>query len=601
METESLNTSLDKAKKHYSSMFSLPSLRNAFFSIVAICAIGISLAVFVLFPSISSVLLGVALFVFTVLADLIISKIVLAEDSIFTTRRTLVLSVVGWLFWFLFLFLGVGLSYLFDWLIWVKLSLVGYCVVLTLRTIVFTATSTSTIGKQLISIFLQPALCIVAFLVFWINISTAFFGQILLVILLMPILAYATVFILLNSINSLGKNALSLPALPLFKAFLLNWVNSLNEPLENFLEEIGEDSTIEVSLLKFDSSKPKAAIILPLVHPGPFKNIGSSLLPSLLKHEFERKFSCTACVPLGILGHELDLASQIQNQKIISKVISSVNFEATSNLASPSVRVQEGIATTTCQIFGDSVFVSFSLAPKTTEDLPQELGRFVSEEAKKYGLKYSIVVNAHNSLTEVMDTDQNVAALHISAAECLKQAVGITQAPFRVGSATVYANEFSLKQGMGDGGITALVIEVAGQKTVYVVIDGNNMISGLRERVLSSLGSLGFDQSEVFTTDTHSVSALVTGKRGYHPLGEVMDQDILIKRICEASKKAEDNLELVKAGCRKFVVPNVRVIGEDHLGIISSLVDKAIARAKHLAVPVFGLEGLILLLLMTIF
>jgi predicted neutral ceramidase superfamily lipid hydrolase len=115
------------------------------------------------------------------------------------------------------------------------------------------------------------------------------------------------------------------------------------------------------------------------------------------------------------------------------------------------------------------------------------------------------------------------------------------------------------------------------------------------------LGSLGFDQSEVFTTDTHSVSALVTGKRGYHPLGEVMDQDILIKRICEASKKAEDNLELVKAGCRKFVVPNVRVIGEDHLGIISSLVDKAIARAKHLAVPVFGLEGLILLLLMTIF
>ena len=93
--------------------------------------------------------------------------------------------------------------------------------------------------------------------------------------------------------------------MPLFRAFILNWVTDANTPLEKYLEEMGEDADIEVSILKFDSSKPKAAVIVPRVHPGPFKNIGSSLLPSLLKHGFEKEYGCDACTPLGILGHEL--------------------------------------------------------------------------------------------------------------------------------------------------------------------------------------------------------------------------------------------------------------------------------------------------------
>ena len=56
--------------------------------------------------------------------------------------------------------------------------------------------------------------------------------------------------------------------MPLFRAFILNWVTDLNAPLEKHLEEMGENADIDVSLLKFDSSKPKAAIIVPLVHPG---------------------------------------------------------------------------------------------------------------------------------------------------------------------------------------------------------------------------------------------------------------------------------------------------------------------------------------------
>jgi putative membrane protein len=597
----SLNRSMDSAKRHYSSMFFLPSFNKALLAVALLCIAGVSLSAFALFHSINSLLLGTSFFAITFLMDLVISKIVLKNDPIFSMRRTLVLSLAGWLIWLFFNALGVGLSFAFSSLLWLKLCLLGFAVVLTLRSLVFTATSTASRGRQVLSTLIQPALCITVFLIFWVTYIGNLAWQVYLFVVASPIIGFIAVSVLLSSIDRLGKSTYSLPALSLFRAFILNWVSDQNAPLEKHLEEMGKDEDIKVTLLKFDASKPKAAIIVPLVHPGPFKNIGSSLLPSLLKQGYEKEFGCAACIPLGILGHELDLASQAQNHKIVSQVITSARFQSTVGLASPFVRVTESFATASCQIFGDIMFLSFSLAPKTTEDLPQELGRIVSEEAKKYGLKKAVIVNTHNSINNIVDIEEHLDSLQKAAFKCLQKAIAKPTKPFMVGAATVFPEEFTLKAGMGTGGITAVVIQVERQKTVYVVIDGNNMISGLREELLESLASLGFDESEVFTTDTHAVSALVTGRRGYHPVGEVMDRELLIRFIGEVAKKAESNLEVCNAGCIQFIVPQVRVIGEEQLNSITTLVDKAISKTKRIVAPIFGVEGLILLLLLLLF
>jgi putative membrane protein len=366
------------------------------------------------------------------------------------------------------------------------------------------------------------------------------------------------------------------------------------------LEKMGGDVDVEVSLLKFDSSKPKAAIIVPLVHPGPFKNIGSSLLPSLLKQEFEKEYCCEACVPLGLLGHELDAASQSQNYKIIDQVLASAKFASSIDTATPFVKVSEDFVTASCQIFGKTALLSFTLAPKTTEDLPQELGSIVREEAAKLGLEFAILVNAHNSLTRSVEIEASIDMLKNVASKCLQMAVSQESYSFEVGSATVYPSEFTLKDGMGAGGITAIVVKVAEQKTAYIVIDGNNMVSGLREKILTSLSSAGFQESEIFTTDTHAVSAVVVGRRGYHPIGEAIDQETLINHISIVARKAADQLETCKAGCRQIVVPKVRVIGGECLNFMTVLVDKTLQKAKRIIVPIFGVEGLILLLLLFI-
>lgn len=605
METEeSLNHSMNKALKHYSSMFFLPSFRKSISLVAALCVGAIALSTFALFPSLEmlsrNILFGASLFTVTLLFDYVTSRTILRNDPIYVLRRTVALSLYCWFLWFIFILLGVIFGVMFNPWLWIQLCLLGFAAVLTLRAVVFISTSSAGILQRLLASFLQPFACIALFVIFWNTIDSAFTFRILPFLAISPVAGFASAFLFVFFIDRLGRRVYGLPAMPLFRAFMLNWVAGLNFPFEDFLEKLGEDEDIEVTLLKFDSHKPKAAIIVPLVHPGPFKNIGSSLLPSMLKRDFEKEFGCDTCVPLGILGHELDLASQIQNQKIIKHVINSAKQASPiADRATPFVKVADGVATASCQIFGKAVLLSFTLAPKTTEDLPQQLGRIVSEEAEKYGLECSIIVNAHNSITESADEEVSLETLHAAASSCLQKAVALPSYPFEVGAATVFPTEYGLKDGMGPGGITAIVVKVAEQKTAYIVIDGNNMVSGLREEILSALKASGFHASEVFTTDTHAVSAVVLGRRGYHPVGEIMNHKTLINYIKEAANAAAKRLEHCKAGYMRLVVPKVRVIGKARLETLSMLVDKALQRAKRIVAPIFLSEGLILILLLT--
>ena len=597
----SLNQSINNAQRHYASLFTLPSFKKALVALAAICLItGVSTVI--VFPSIqgltNGLLLGAELFAVNFIVDFFLTKKIL-KDPIFNLRRTVVLSLFSWVAWLFFLILGVALGATFGFLWWVKLSLLGFATLLTLRTVVFLSVSSASLGRRLIAILVQPLACILPFAVFWTTLNVALI-DFLPFIAIAPVIACMFAFVFVHLLDRIGQKTYGVSSMSLFKAFMLNWVSSLNGPLEKYLEKMGGDADVEVSFLKFDSSKPKAAIIVPLVHPGPFNNIGSSLLPSLLKKEYEKEYGCQACVPLGLLGHELDAASQAQNHKIINQVLASAKFTSSIDKATPFVRVSEGFVTASCQVFGKTAFLSFTLAPKTTEDLPQELGAIVREEAEKLGFDFTIVVNAHNSLTSNAKIEASIDMLRDVASKCLKKAMTQESYSFEVGSATVYPKEFTLKDGMGTGGITAIIVKVAQQKTAYVVVDGNNMISGLREKILSALSSAGFEESEVFTTDTHAVSAVVVGRRGYHPLGEAMNQQTLIKHITGIAQKAAGNLETCKAGCQHIVIPKVRVLGGDCLNFMTVLVDKTIQKAKQIVVPTFAAEGLILILLLAI-
>jgi len=588
---DSLNQSMDKTVKRYSSLFKLPSYAKVLLLLALSCLSAGTLSAFTLFPPsealVNGLFLGFSLFTVNLIFDYVVSRLILGQDPIYDVRRTAALSLFCWGLWLFFILVGVAIGML------VKLCLLGFSAVLTLRLTVFNSTSSTDSKRLLAASLLQPFPCIIPFLLFWPKID---YFLISLFIIFSTIVSVLSSFFFVSLLNRVGEQTLKIPSLSLFKAFLLNWIVGLNAPFEEFLEKLGEEQDVKVSLMKFDASKPKAVIVVPFVHPGPFKNVGSSLLPSMLKNTLENELNCVACVPHGLLGHELDLSSQIQNQKILNSVVESSSFKASEEKATPFIKISNGSATTCCQVFGKFAFLSFTLAPETTEDLPQELGLFVQGEAEKHGLTHCAVVNAHNSINGTVSRQEALNALKATAAKCLEQAVSLRRLPFEVGAATVIPKEFSLKDGMGLGGITVIVVKVGEQKTAYVVIDGNNMVSGLREKILSTLKSMGISEGEVFTTDTHAVNAVILSKRGYHPIGEAIDHEKLIGYIKRATLAAVSDLERAKAGARSITVRNVKVIGEKKLETLCLLTDKVLQRAKMSVIPIFASAGLLLML-----
>ncbi|MBX5320617.1 DUF2070 family protein [Candidatus Bathyarchaeota archaeon A05DMB-3] len=597
---ESFNQYLDSAVKHYSSLFMLPSYRNIVLFTTAVCLIvGLFFAP-TLSPSylglVNGFLCGGALFLITTFSNYFLVFFVLRRDPVYDLRRTAALSLFCWILWFVFIFMGYVTAFFFG-VVWaVRLCLLGFSAVLILRFIVLYVTSSSGFKRFLASSIIPPFLCLVPFMILWLNLADLLRVFLFLVYALGIALASSFLFILL--LDNVGKRIVGASSMSIFKAFLLNWIADLNSPFEVFLDNLSEEQDVKVSILQFDSVNGKAFITVPSVHPGPFKNIGSSLLPSMLKTAIEQKFNSVACVPLGLLGHELDLASQSQNQKIIDYVINSADFKVDEDKATPFIKVGNGLATACCQIFGGAAFIAFSLAPNTTEDIPQELASVVQQEAERLGLKSCVVVNAHNSIDGPVDSKKALEALEAVAVACLEKAPSMDRLPFKIGAATVKPKEFSLADGMGLGGITVVVTQVGKQRTAYIVFDANNMVSGLREKILSALQSTGISDGEVFTTDTHSVNALTLNKRGYHPVGEVMDHEKIIDYVKEATCSAVTNLEWAKVGCRDVLVPRVRVIGQKSLEKLCWLPDKVIQRAKRIVVPLFAVTSLLLMLVL---
>jgi len=598
---DSLAQSMDKAKKRYSSLFRLPSDRKVLLLLAFVSIAGGLLSTITLISSavgiVNGLLLGLSVFLAGLTADCIIYTLILTKDTIYNLRRTMALSLFSWGLWLLFILIGMVFTFSLgfqNW--WLRFCLLGFSAVLILRLLVFSSTSEMGRSRIFAASFLEPFFCVAPFLTLWFITGNSITLYLLLFIIFAVAVGIASTYAFLYPIDRIGKRTLGMRSLSLFRAFVADWVLNLNEPFEQLLEELGEKRNVETSLVKFSSSKSKAVMVVPSVHPGPFKNIGSSLLPSLLKAALEKDLNCTACVPHGLLGHEFDLASQQQNQRIVDHVVATArDLEVSETVVSPFIKVTNGLATACCQVFGNSALISFTLAPKTIEDLPQEVGLFVREEAERNGLDLCTVVNAHNSIDGEAEMQGSMDSLKDVASKCLKKAVSLKKLPFEAGAATVLPKEFSLEDGMGTGGITVIVIKSGEQKSAYVVIDGNNMISGLREEVLTSLNALGINEGEIFTSDTHSVSALILGEQGYHPVGEAMDRKKLIDYIKEATLTAIANLEPARVSSQSVTVTDVTVLGEKQLETLCLLIDRSLETAKRIVAPVFLTAGLVLM------
>lgn len=385
--------------------------------------------------------------------------------------------------------------------------------------------------------------------------------------------------------------------IPLFRAFVYAWAEQHNGPLEDQLAEISEAARLEVDELVFTDpfGVCLGGVVAPYIHPGPFRNVGSSGLSLVLTEGLGG--ACETIVVHGVSSHERDMARSGDMKKIVSALKAAETAQPSAS-CSPMTRAEVSGAKASCQIFGETALLTLTLSPKSHDDISDTVKDRVREAAAARGLG-AVIVDAHNCLDhdDLLD-EKDIENLVAAAVEALEKAISLPREPFKVGVSRVRPSEWGLNEGMGPCGIAAVVVETSAGRNAYIVFDTNNMIQGFREELLAHVASLGYVEAETMTSDTHLVNAIGATDRGYHPAGEAMEHGRTLRYVEEALSAAKPRP--AEASFTRIAVDDVPIIGVKGIEMLRGVVKtsfRVFIRTAITALPLTFLAAAITALL----
>ncbi|WP_459191866.1 DUF2070 family protein [Halosimplex sp. J119] len=401
------------------------------------------------------------------------------------------------------------------------------------------------------------------------------------VILAVLCLIYAAaVWLFLTIIDQPWQRSLGVSVLDFVRGFIGHIAEGSNE-LETFFEDIGEDAIVPVSVLsaRRPEGGEKARFVLPMLHPGPMGEIGGGNLPRRIAEQADG----LAFPPHATAGHDFNLVTEREVDTVIDTAETAYQRIEYDEGATKSVRVEEGEATLTGQAFGDSAFLASTFAPQFADDVEYAVGLSAVSEARTDGLNDVMLADAHNcnngldgeDLGHVVPGSKRSFDMIYGAGEVGERLAAATRRPFELGVAWD-ETPWEPEDGIGPLGIRVAVFEVEGQQTGYVFVDGNNMVPGLRERIVSRIDAV--DRLEVLTTDTHVVNTM----EAENQVGDAIPEADLVALIADLVDRAKEDLEPVEAGMETESA-EVTVFGNDRTEMLASTANAAVSMGAPLA------------------
>jgi len=351
------------------------------------------------------------------------------------------------------------------------------------------------------------------------------------------------------------------PALKYTSATLAVLLDGRTDWLKEIAERLNDRAQIEIDIIAFRSrnkEKPELAILVPTFHPGPFRNFGSSGLIYEIADELE-SLGIRSVFFKGLSNHETNIISPEDCRRIVEGVkkafSENVKTLRYSSLMSKPVIIDDGDMRGMALALGEARLVFLTRHPEGMEDIPPTVARVKAEKL--------IPVDCHNSFSDMVKDLNDESLRNIS--KLLEKAVNLElqqRFPIVVGYSRVNLNKYSLEDGIGKLGITALILN-PGKPIALIVLDGNNCLPAVRDEILRKMKAIGVEVGEVLTTDTHIVNGLKFGGRGYHPLGEVIPAGELAEEARKAVEKALKYTKPMEAAFMKLRFEDVKVTSSE--------------------------------------
>jgi putative membrane protein len=414
------------------------------------------------------------------------------------------------------------------------------------------------------------------------------------------VLYVGSVYLFLVVIDRPWRNSLGVSVLDFLRGFVGHIAEGTDE-LEEFFQQLGEEAVVPVTVLAFrePGGVEKARFVLPMIHPGPMGEIGGGNLPERVAQEADG----LAFPPHATAGHDFNLVTAREVETIIDAADRAFDRIDYTREATRSARASHGEATLIGQAFADDAFMAATYAPAFADDVEYAVGLSAQAEARSGGLEDVLLADAHNCNNGLEGDDLG----HVTPGS--KRSFDMIQAAGELGTALGDADRHPLElgvawdrtpwnpqDGIGPLGIRVAVAQVDGQRTAYVLADGNNMEPGLRDRLVRRLVTeVQVDDAEILTTDTHIVNTV----EAVNQVGTAIDGDDLGDVVERVTREAIADIGPVEGGMATERA-EVTVFGNDRTETLASHANAMISMGGALAavfiLAVTAISGLIFFL-----
>ena len=514
-------------------------------------------------------------------------------------KHSMFLSGMSLTFLGIVLILGCIISHILNVDLILNSLLFGCVLIYGFNTLVFWATSKVRFTIAAVTGFIQPLLILAMYtLITFLFIDTSFLGpailQITIKALVASIIFVLAIYAFITIIASPFQKNLGIGVLDLLSLFIAH-MNEGSNSLEGLFETMGEAIDTVVTFVSFKAEDGiKALFISPSVHPGPLGDLGGSNMPTILADKFDH----FTMVAHGPSTHDFNPIAVSEIDKIENTVKEGLQNVEYSPYASKFVRYNAEKANIGVQFFNKGMVILSTFAPEAVDDIEFGVGlTMMAQSRSKCNVVDSVIVDCHNSFEpesgEVLPGNAEVFHL-IEVID--KIDADPEKSSIKVGCYENQMETLNKEEGIGESGIKTMVIEVAGQRTAYVLFDSNNMEIGFRQEIIDAVSDLEIDEIEVMTTDTHTVNTL---SRGYNPIGIAKRSEIIEyvrKSICDAI----EDLEKVEVGTGTEKIKNLKTFGPKNSTELISTISSVVAVSKIIA-PVLLITALLIVFIWIFF
>ncbi|MEM4513727.1 MAG: DUF2070 family protein [Ignisphaera sp.] len=351
---------------------------------------------------------------------------------------------------------------------------------------------------------------------------------------------------------------------------------------------IGFEENIKTHVMFFDLGFKYVVLLVPEIHFGPFRNVGSASLPHVIDNLFE-KINTKSFVLHSAGSHERNLVSVYEGlnygRSILNKIESRERFKE--DVLYEPFRVYGKYFEAFVMQTNNSAYILISTPITGNDDIPYEVQIKSYELSKVYGFEDVAIIDAHNVEGKpVYDLNKYtsilIEALSKSSRPCIDYGVGYGETVIK-----------GVVNGLCSNKVKALSIKCNNSLYGLIYLYGNNAKAGVRDELRKKAIELGYSDAEILTADDHSCSG-VSFDSPYHA---VELNEALIKAVETALKSSLNNITPCKVYIATLTTRN-RIVGPNIFALLELAKDTSQKVLRYLALSYLLMYVLVIALLL---